>query len=121
MEWIRVLDEGELGPDERRVVEVQEHKILLLRHENSVYAVLNACPHMGAPMKRGKITEDDEIVCPLHHSRFSLETGEVKAWSPWPPVVGKVLGAVKEERPLPTYATKVEDGSIWIQIGGEGQ
>ena len=119
MAWKRVLDEGALGAGEREVVEVQDHKILLIHHEGKIYAVLNSCPHMGSPMKRGKITEDDDIICPLHHSRFDLETGEVKEWAPWPPVVGKVLGAVKEKRPLPTYPTKVEDGGIWIQIGGE--
>ncbi len=118
MGWIRVLDEGELHTGERHVVEVQEHKILLLRHGGEIFAVLNACPHMGVPMKRGKVTEGREIVCPLHKSRFDLQTGEVQEWTPWPPMLGKVMGAVKEKRPLPTFPTKVEDGGIWIEIAG---
>ncbi len=117
MDWIRVLDEGSLSPGERQVVEVREHRILLLEHEGRIYAMLNACPHMGVSLKRGKVTQEGDIVCPFHHSVFSLETGNVKTWAPWPPVVGKLLGAVKPESPLHIFPTKVENGGIWVGLG----
>ncbi len=116
MKWIRVLDAGALSAGERQVVEVSDHKVLLLEHEGRIYAMLNACPHMGVSLKKGKITETGDIVCPFHHSVFSLETGAVKEWAPWPPVVGKVLGAVRPEHPLHLYPTKVELGGIWIGL-----
>jgi nitrite reductase/ring-hydroxylating ferredoxin subunit len=75
---------------------------------------------MGGQLKRGEITVDDDIVCPLHHSVFDLETGAVKAWAPWPPVVGKLLGAVKPEQPLRVFPTKIEDGAIWVGLNGSG-
>ena len=116
MKWVRVLDAGALSAGERQVVEVKDHKVLLLEHKGEVYAMLNACPHMGVSLKKGKITETDDIVCPFHHSVFSLKTGAVKEWAPWPPVVGKVLGAVRPEHPLHLYPTKVELGGIWIGL-----
>jgi len=63
------------------------------------------------------VTADGDIVCPFHHSVFSLETGAVKAWAPWPPGVGKLLGVVKPENPLHIFPTKVEYGGIWIGVG----
>ena len=119
MEWIKVLDAEALPAGQRQEVQVQGHKILLLEHEGEIYAMLARCPHMGVSLRKGKITEDNDIVCPLHHSVFSLKTGEVKEWAPWPPVVGKLLGAVKPEQPLHVYPTKVEDGIFWIGVDGD--
>lgn len=116
MKWIKVMDEDTLADGERQVVEVQDQKVLLLKHNAKLYAMQSSCPHMGAPLKRGKL-EGNAIVCPLHRSAFDLETGAVQEWTPWPPVVGNVLGAVKQERPLPVYRTKVEDGAVWIALG----
>jgi nitrite reductase/ring-hydroxylating ferredoxin subunit len=121
MEWIKALDRDHLEAGEREVVEIRDHKVLVLEHDGQIYAMLNSCPHMGISLKRGEITKDDDIVCPFHHSVFDLETGAVKAWAPWPPVVGKLLGAVKPKQPLPVYATKVEDGAIWIGLNGSGE
>jgi nitrite reductase/ring-hydroxylating ferredoxin subunit len=115
MDWIKVLDEDTLGEGERQIVEVHDHKILILKHNEKLYAMQQSCPHMGASLKRGKL-EGDHIVCPLHRSTFDLETGAVGEWTPWPPVVGAVLGAVKQEHALPVYATKVEDGAVWIGL-----
>ncbi len=118
MNWIKVLDAAELPQGERAVVKVEGDKILLVHHSNGViYAMKNACTHMGAPLKRGKVNEDATIVCPLHRTVFNMETGEVQAWVTWPPGVGTVLSAVSKEKNLIVYPTKVEEGAIWIEAG----
>ncbi len=116
MEWIKVLEASELGPGGRKVVVVRDWKVFLLNRDGAIYAMLNRCPHMGGNLSKGTVTDDGEIVCPVHHSAFSLETGEVKAWVPWPPVVGTLLGMVKTEQPLQMFSTKVEEGAIWIGV-----
>lgn len=70
---------------------------------------------MRLPLKGGRV-EDGTIVCPWHHSAFDLRTGDVRDWSPWPPAVGRMLRALSREKALPTFPTKVEDGSIWVGI-----
>lgn len=117
MDWIKAR-EGDLDEGDRQVVELQGQKVLILKENGTLYAMQHNCPHMGASLKRGKI-ESGNIICPLHRSAFDLETGAVQAWAPWPPVVGSVLGAVKQEHALKTYPAKLEDGAIWIAIDPE--
>jgi nitrite reductase/ring-hydroxylating ferredoxin subunit len=98
------------------VVKVGKRNILLLTHDNQLVAVDNTCPHMKLPLKNGEITEDGAIVCPWHHSAFDLGTGDVKEWSPWPPVVGKALGLISRQKALSVFPVRVEEGSIWVEV-----
>jgi len=116
MNWIKVLSESELPEGTRQVVKVQDHSILLIHENDKVYAMLSACPHMHLPLKVGTITKEEVIVCRFHHSAFDLHTGDVKAWSPWPPVVGKMLGSVSREKALRIFPTRVAEGNIWIDL-----
>jgi len=115
MKWINVLSETELPEGERKVVKAEDRSILLIHEAGELYAIASACPHMRLPLKGGKI-EGHTITCPWHHSAFDLQTGDVKDWSPWPPAVGKMLGALRREHALPVFAIKVEDGAIWVGI-----
>lgn len=119
MNWIDVLDETRLPEGGRQVVEVDGTPVLLVRHGGEVFAVAARCPHMGAPLKNGRLTEDGYLVCPWHRSAFSLRTGDVAAWTPWPPGVGKVLGALRREHALPVYPVRVENGRILVGVGAD--
>ncbi len=116
MNWIQVLPEASLPEGAKRVVEVQGRPVLLVRHGGQVYAVDNKCPHMGAPLEKGEITAGAAIVCPRHRSVFDLASGAVKSWTPWPPGVGRVLGAMAQEKPLTTYPTRLADGHVWVGV-----
>lgn len=100
----------------RKVLKVDNRAILLLHHEGQIYAMENACPHMRLPLQGGKITEDNAIVCPWHHSAFDLQSGDVKDWSPWPPGVERVLAKVSKEKALTVFPTRLEEGSIWVGL-----
>lgn len=115
MSWTKVLAADALAPGARQVVNVGKRKILLLNHENQVYAVDNICPHLKLPLKSGKI-QDGAIVCPAHRSAFDLRTGEANIWCPWPPGVGKVFSLISQQKALPVFPVRVEDGSIWIEV-----
>ncbi|MGK7917055.1 MAG: Rieske (2Fe-2S) protein [Prochloraceae cyanobacterium] len=116
MSWTKVLAESDLSQGDRQVVKLGKRKILLLNYSGELYAVDNACPHLKLSLKKGKITEDGAIVCPWHRSAFDLCTGEVKNWTPWPPVVGKAMGMMSQQKTLPTFPVKVEEGSIWVDL-----
>ncbi|HET91653.1 MAG TPA: Rieske (2Fe-2S) protein [Chloroflexi bacterium] len=117
MTWIKVLSQTDLPAGSRQLVKAGGRDVLLVHHNGHIYAIANRCPHLGASLARGELTGDNAIVCPRHRSAFDLETGDVKAWSPWPPAFGRMLGAVRREQALSVYPIKVEDGEIWIHIG----
>ncbi len=71
---------------------------------------------MGAPLKNGRLTEDRCPDLPLAPRAFSLRTGDVAQWTPWPPGVGKVLGALRREHALPVYPVRVENGRILVRL-----
>ena len=114
LNWTRVLSEDALPPGARQVVKLGKSSILLLHHEDQIYAVERKCPHLGGPLEKGKVTEDGTIICPWHHSAFELHSGEVKAWSPWPPGAGRVLGTIRRKRVLRVFQTRLEEGGIWV-------
>lgn len=116
MSWVKVLPENELNQGERRLVNTNEEAILLVNHSGRLCALKNVCPHMQAPLQKGKITSDGAIVCPWHRSAFDLITGKPKAWSPWPPGIGKLLGYISREKALKVYPTRIEEGSIWVEV-----
>ena len=116
MSWVKVLDQEALPQSARQVVKIGQRSILLINHSGQVYAIDSICPHMRGPLQKGKVTSDGAIVCPWHRSAFDLRSGDVKDWSPWPPGVGKVLGMVKREKALSVFPTRVEEGSIWIDV-----
>jgi nitrite reductase/ring-hydroxylating ferredoxin subunit len=121
LDWIKVMSLDELPAGARVLKEIGGVEVLLINHQGQIFAVESRCPHMGGSLIRGTLTEDGLIVCPLHHSAFSLETGEVREWAPWPPVVGRVLGAVRARRPLQVFPVRMDEGSIWVAIQGRGQ
>lgn len=116
MAWIKALGVSELPNDSRQVVNLDGQKVLLIHHKNELHATAHACPHMKLPLAKGKITDDCALECPFHHSAFDLKTGDVKEWSPWPPVLGKLLGKVSREKALTIYPSKIEDDHIWVDL-----
>jgi nitrite reductase/ring-hydroxylating ferredoxin subunit len=115
MKWVDAIAQSELPDGSREVVQLGEQSILLIHQGSRIYALASACPHMGAPLKRGTVS-DGTIVCYRHHSAFDLETGDVKAWSPWPPGVGAVLGQISRQKVLPVFPTRVDNGRIWVGL-----
>ena len=114
MTMIQLFPVSEVPENARKVVDVGPYKVLVIHTHGQFFAVDNRCPHMGLPLKGGKITDDCAIVCPIHRSAFDLASGDVKDWAPWPPLVGKALGALAREKALPVFVTEVRDGELWV-------
>ena len=60
----------------RLIVSLPKGKeIVLFKIKGEVFALDNACPHMGGPLGEGEI-EDGIVVCPWHGWQFDIKTGE---------------------------------------------
>lgn len=91
-------------------------EIVLARHEGSVYALRDRCPHRGLPLSRGRceFPGTPTISCCYHGWTFDLRTGQLVAAitdGPTSPLVGKVC--------VPTYPTFEQNGIIWIYVGDD--
>ncbi|XP_067306716.1 apoptosis inducing factor mitochondria associated 4 [Pseudorasbora parva] len=91
--------ESDLQDGQMKEVELDQHKILLVRNKGEFAAVGGLCTHYGAPLIKGALL-GDRVRCPFHGACFNTKTGDI------------------EEFPgldsLPTYKVKVEDGKVYV-------
>ena len=73
----------------------------LYRVGEDVYAMGDVCTHEQAYLTEGEFEPDElEVECPLHASRFNVQSGEVR-----------ILPATKPE---PTYEVKVDGDLVLV-------
>jgi nitrite reductase (NADH) small subunit len=65
---------GEIPEGEGRVFEVNGQMIAVFLDDARYYALDDICPHAGAPLSDGIVSEKS-VTCSWHGWRFSLEDG----------------------------------------------
>lgn len=56
-------------------IEIADRQVCLSKWSNKLFATNSKCPHAGGNLAKGYLDALGNIVCPLHHYKFSLETG----------------------------------------------
>lgn len=103
-EWVRVCDSKSLKNGDMLDFDHGDHRIMLARAAEQVYAVDRICTHAEADLAGGIMNEEERTVtCPLHLSTFQLSDG-----------VPQNLPATV---PLKTYKVKIQGDAIYIKIG----
>lgn len=98
-EWVKVA-EAHGFPEGRPVqVEVDGEQVCLARIHDDFLATTDICSHAYVELSDGELL-GDEIECPLHGSRFSMRTGEVRN----PPAT----------QPIDIYDVKVEGEHVLV-------
>jgi 3-phenylpropionate/trans-cinnamate dioxygenase ferredoxin subunit len=93
----------ELQPGTARRVDVDGHRIALIRCDDDVYAIGDRCTHADISLSEGEVMCDErEIECWKHGSTFSLVTGEPQS-----------LPATK---PVPVYGARVEGNNVVVSV-----
>ena len=124
---------SELGPGERRIVEVDGLSIGVFNVKGSYYALYNRCPHRGAPVCQGKLIDfftadepyrirverEGEILrCPWHAWEFDVTNGR-SVFNPHRVRVRSYEVSVEEPDPsLPTFPVTVEDRMVVLHLPG---
>jgi nitrite reductase/ring-hydroxylating ferredoxin subunit/uncharacterized membrane protein len=99
-QFIPVMREEELLPEQPTRVDVQGVPVMLVRRGDEIYAMNDVCSHQGGPLSKGHL-EDGNIVCPWHGSTYKLEDGSVvHGPSPFP---------------QPYWEVRVIDGQIEVR------
>ncbi|MEM1944862.1 MAG: non-heme iron oxygenase ferredoxin subunit [Nitrososphaerota archaeon] len=101
MALVRVCRLSEIPTDSRLVVDVGGRPVLLINNGERIYALSNICTHEYAELENGLVV-GDTITCPVHLSRFKLDTGQVLN----PPAT----------KALPTYKVVLIDGEIFVEV-----
>jgi nitrite reductase/ring-hydroxylating ferredoxin subunit len=78
---------------------VADREILVCRTREGLFAVDNICTHAEARMSEGRL-KGVRVICPLHGASFDVRDGHVLAGP--------------ATQPLPTYETRVVDGTIEV-------
>jgi nitrite reductase/ring-hydroxylating ferredoxin subunit len=58
------------------LVRAGDLRICIAHTPTGFFAVDDTCTHQNAYLHKGTINEAEEIICPWHQFRFSLQTGE---------------------------------------------
>ena len=86
-------------------LQLESEYISLFRTTEGVFALNSLCPHRGAMLTEGFIT-DDYVTCPWHQWQFQLKDGVCK----------NIPGAQ-----VATYPVEVREGKIWVDPEKKGQ
>jgi nitrite reductase/ring-hydroxylating ferredoxin subunit len=91
----------EIADGDMRQVVVRGELVGLYRVGDAIYAIGDVCTHEEAYLTEGDFEPDElEVECPLHGSRFNVETGDVR-----------ILPAT---RPVDVFDAKVEGDEIMV-------
>ena len=79
LKWYKVLGLEEaaerIPKGKLQLVKLGNQRICIAHTENGYSAVSDACPHLGASLCGGTTNFLDEIICPWHGYRFSMDSG----------------------------------------------
>jgi len=70
------IAEAELRPERPTRAEVDGAGVMLVKHDDRIYALDDTCGHAGCPLSNGSL-QGDAIVCACHGSTYRLRDGEV--------------------------------------------
>ena len=99
--FTRVAAVDEFRTDRGRMVYYQGTKVAVFRQGERFFAVNDRCPHMGAAMSGGRIT-NGIIRCHMHGWEFDVTTGECKTkhWAKLPRYEVRIQGNDLLLRPI---------------------
>jgi nitrite reductase/ring-hydroxylating ferredoxin subunit len=113
MAFRKVARADEVPPGKTRFVCVDESPVVLANLEGRICALYGRCPHRNNPLE-GATLWGPWLDCPWHHFQYDVRTGEnyfpKNVFPKDHPRAQAQLGSLK------TYAVRVEDGDIWVDL-----
>lgn len=101
--WVPVPGGAGLGPGAAMPFRYADRTYAIYRLADGFFATDGKCTHSGTILAKGLVI-DDQIECPAHQGRFDIRSGKA------------TLAPAGAD--LRTYAAKVEDGVLRIELKG---
>lgn len=98
---VPVIDVAEVPPGTTTLVEVENRRVLVIGTDDGWWAADAECPHAGGPLEQA-VLSGCLLVCPWHEAVFDARSGAA------------LRGPAR--RPLRTYPTTVQNGTVLIEI-----
>lgn len=98
-DWHPVASVSDLRARKKKAVDVAGTTVALFYVNDKVYALNDTCIHEQRQLSKGALLFG-KVICPGHQWKFDPETGEPEG----------------QEGCQPTYAVKVEDGTIHVSL-----
>jgi len=92
----------DVHPGTSKLFPLEETTIGLFNDGGTFFALANECPHAGASLAHGCVT-DGAVSCRIHHWRFSLQTGQY-------------LDEAKPEYDAVTYRVRVAGDDVQVEV-----
>jgi 3-phenylpropionate/trans-cinnamate dioxygenase ferredoxin subunit len=103
MTEVKVLEVNDVKPGSARRVDIDGHRIAIVRIGDDWYALGDECSHADYSLSEGDVWEDErEIECPKHGSTFSLESGEAQT--------------LPATRPVPVYTVRIDGDDVLVTL-----
>lgn len=104
--WLRIFTQLEMAftslqEGKPRQLRIGKDSIALVRRGDTFFAVSDVCTHNKESLSKGLANFKDEIICPWHNYCFDLRTGRE---------------AQERSADLNTYAVKLNDDGLWIEV-----
>jgi nitrite reductase/ring-hydroxylating ferredoxin subunit len=100
-QWSYAIEADKVAEEDVVQAVVSDQEIAIYRLSGQFYATEDACTHGQASLSEGVVI-GGVIECPIHQGRFCIKTGQPRG--------GPVSVALR------TFATKVENGKIFVQL-----
>jgi len=119
---IKVAQASTIVEGKNHCVKIDNHKILLIRHNGQIKALENRCPHVGLPLEKGKV-ENGVITCPWHGSSFDIASGENRDWvnnllgMSVPKWTAKIISLGKKPQSVRTYPVEITGDDVLVDVG----
>jgi 3-phenylpropionate/trans-cinnamate dioxygenase ferredoxin subunit len=100
-DFIKVARVSELASPGKRVIDLDDRLVVLVRIGDQFYCIDDVCTHDGGPLGEGQMT-GHSLACPRHGAQFDVRSGKALTM---PATVDTVA-----------HEVKVVDGDVYIRL-----
>jgi toluene monooxygenase system ferredoxin subunit len=103
--FVRVASLEDLWEGEMLACKIDAARVVVLRGEGYVAAYEDRCVHLGIPLSEG-LLRSNVLTCRAHLWQYDARTGR---------------GINPRAACLRAFATRVEDGAVFVDVAGGGE